>query len=65
MSTDSDLYGEDIRLWSERQGDLLRKLAAGEAVRDYVDWQHIISEIEDIGHEDVQHVGRQLESIPR
>jgi hypothetical protein len=31
---DSDLYGDDIRLWSERQGALLRRLANGEAVFD-------------------------------
>jgi hypothetical protein len=37
MSKDSDLYGEDILLWSERQGDLLRRLAAGESVSDQVD----------------------------
>ena len=61
MSTDSDLYGEDIRLWSERQGDLLRKLAAGEAVRDHVDWPHVIREIEDLGREEVQHIDRQQE----
>jgi len=61
MSTDSDLYGEDIRLWSERQGNVLRKLAAGEAVRDHVNWPHVIGEIEDLGHENVQHVDRQQE----
>jgi hypothetical protein len=33
MSKDSDLYGEDIRLWSEAQSALLRSLSAGEAVR--------------------------------
>jgi hypothetical protein len=33
MSRDSDLYGEDIQLWAEQQGALLRRVAAGEAVR--------------------------------
>jgi hypothetical protein len=37
MNSDSDLYGDDIHLWSERQGALLRRLAAGEAVSDQVD----------------------------
>jgi Domain of unknown function DUF29 len=46
MSKDSDLYGEDILLWSERQGDLLRRLAAGESVSDQVDWPHVVDEIE-------------------
>ena len=49
MSTDSDLYGEDIHLWSETQAALLRRLAAGEAVRDQVDWTHVVEEIEDLG----------------
>ena len=46
MSKDSDLYGEDIRLWSETQSDLLRRLAAGETVADKVDWPHVVEEIE-------------------
>ena len=46
MSKHSDLYGEDILLWSERQGDLLRRLAAGESVSDQVDWPHVVDEIE-------------------
>jgi chromosome segregation ATPase len=50
MSRDSDLYGEDIHLWSERQAALLRRLAAGEAVTDQVDWPHVVEEIEDLGH---------------
>jgi len=50
--SDSDLYGEDIHLWSERQGELLRRLAAGEAVSDQVDWPHVVEEIE---HSQGQH----------
>jgi hypothetical protein len=46
MSRDSDLYGDDIRLWSEAQSALLRRLSAGEAVADQVDWLHVIDEIE-------------------
>src|SRR6185437_6582348 len=53
--SDSDLYGDDIRLWSERQGALLRRLSAGEAVSDQVDWQHVVGEIEDLGHDYVTH----------
>jgi septal ring factor EnvC (AmiA/AmiB activator) len=55
MNSDSDLYGDDIRLWSERQGALLRRLSAGEAVSDQVDWQHVVGEIEDLGHDYVAH----------
>jgi hypothetical protein len=29
-----DLYEEDILLWSERQGELLRRRAAGELVNE-------------------------------
>ena len=61
MSRDSDLYGEDIRLWSETQGALLRRLAAGEAVTDQVDWAHVIEEVEDLGRSDAQHLDRQQE----
>ena len=46
MSRDSDLYGDDMRLWSEAQSALLRRLSAGEAVADQVDWLHVIDEIE-------------------
>jgi chromosome segregation ATPase len=62
MSRDSDLYGEDIRLWSETQGALLRRLAAGEAVTDQVDWPHVIEEVEDLGR-DAQHLDRQQEIV--
>jgi chromosome segregation ATPase len=58
MSKDSDLYGEDILLWSERQGVLLRRLAAGEAVGDQVDWLHVVDEIE---HSHAQRPGSQDE----
>ena len=54
MNSDSDLYGDDIRLWSERQGALLRRLSAGEAVSDQVDWQRVVGEIEDVGHDYAQ-----------
>jgi chromosome segregation ATPase len=54
MNSDSDLYGDDIRLWSERQGALLRRLSAGETVSDRVDWQHVVGEIEDLGHDDAR-----------
>ena len=46
----SDLYDEDIVLWSERQGDLLRRRAAGELVNEAeLDWPHIAEEIESVG----------------
>jgi hypothetical protein len=42
------LYERDILAWSERQADLLRRLAQGERVND-VDWVHVAEEIEDVG----------------
>jgi len=54
MNSDSDLYGDDIRLWSERQGALLRRLSVGEPVSEQVDWQHVVGEIEDLGHDYAQ-----------
>ena len=46
----SALYHEDIVLWSERQGDLLRRRAAGELVNDAeLDWPNIAEEIESVG----------------
>ncbi len=45
----SDLYGEDILLWSKHQAGLLRRMADGEHVGDQVDWEHVIDEIADAG----------------
>jgi hypothetical protein len=45
----NDLYESDIVLWSERQADLLRRVAAGEKINDQVDWSNIIDEVETVG----------------
>jgi len=46
----SDLYDEDIVLWSERQGELPRRRAAGELVNEAeLYWPHIPEEIESMG----------------
>ena len=58
MSKDNDLYGDDIRLWSEAQSALLRRLSAGEAVADQIDWPHVVEEIE---HSQTQHPDSQDE----
>jgi hypothetical protein len=40
-------YDTDILLWSERQGELRRRRAAGELVNDAeLDWPNIADEIE-------------------
>ena len=47
----SDLYDTDVVTWSERQADLLRRVAAGERVNDLVDWPNVIEEVESVGNE--------------
>jgi hypothetical protein len=48
----SGLYETDILLWSDRQADLLRRVAAGERINDEApDWANIIEEIESVGRE--------------
>jgi hypothetical protein len=52
----SDLYDDDILLWSERQADLLRRIAAGEPVNERPDWGNIIEEVESVGREQLHAV---------
>jgi hypothetical protein len=57
----SDLYDEDILLWSERQAALLRRRAAGELVNDTeLDWPNIAEEIEDVGRSELHAVEAHL-----
>jgi hypothetical protein len=49
----SDLYDEDILTWSERQAELLRRLAAGEPVNDQVDWANVVEEVESVGRNEL------------
>jgi len=52
----SDLYDDDILLWSEHQAELLRRLAAGEPVNEQPDWTNIIEEVESVGREQLHAV---------
>ena len=52
----SELYDTDILMWSERQSQLLRRLASGERVNDQVDWQNVVEEIESVGNEQLHAV---------
>jgi len=52
----SGLYEDDILLWSERQRDLLRRVAAGEPVNERPDWDNIIEEVESVGREQLHAV---------
>jgi hypothetical protein len=45
----AELYETDILLWSERQGDLLRRLGRGERVNDQIDWENVAEEVEAVG----------------
>jgi hypothetical protein len=47
----SDLYEDDILLWSERQAELLRQHATTARSNDAIDWPNIIEEIESVGNE--------------
>ncbi len=53
--TQDDLYWQDILAWSQRQAELLRRLARGERV-DGVDWEHVIEEIEEVGSSELNSV---------
>jgi Domain of unknown function DUF29 len=53
----SNLYDADILAWSERQGELLRRIAAGERVNDAdLDWPNIAEEIEEVGRSELHTV---------
>jgi len=61
-------YDTDVYAWSERQGALLRRLAAGERVNDAdLDWPNIAEEIETVGRSERSvlsgHIGNVLEHL--
>ncbi|MGA3401556.1 MAG: DUF29 domain-containing protein [Acetobacteraceae bacterium] len=61
-------YDIDVYAWSERQGALLRRLAAGERVNDAdLDWPNIAEEIESVGRSErsalSSHIGNALEHL--
>ena len=62
-----ELYDIDVLSWSERQAELLRRLARGEIVNEAVDWPHVIEEVEDVGQAELRAVrsllARALEHI--
>lgn len=59
----SDLYESDIALWSERQAELLRRVAAGERVNDQVDWGNVVEEIADVARRDRDRIYGQLVTL--
>lgn len=59
----SDLYDSDFVLWSERQSELLRRLAAGEPINESPDWPNIVEEIESLGKSDKREVRSRVATI--
>lgn len=51
-----DDYDGDILAWSRHQGALLRRIAAGEAVNETLDWDNIAEEIETVGRNELRAV---------
>ena len=49
-------YDTDILTWSERQAALLRRVGAGEAVNDQVDWPNIVEEVLSVGQSQLDQV---------
>jgi len=49
-------YDVDFLVWSDRQADLLERLARGERVNDAVDWPHLIEEVRDLGRSELNAV---------
>lgn len=45
----ADLYDADVLEWSEHQGSLLRRIAAGEVPNEAPDWKNIVEEVEEVG----------------
>lgn len=58
----SDLYEDDVLLWSEQQSELLRRRAAGELVNEAeLDWPNIAEEIESVGRSELRACSSLLE----
>jgi hypothetical protein len=49
-----ELYDTDVVEWSEQQGRLLRRHAAGEQLNKWPDWDNIVEEVESVGRSQVE-----------
>jgi len=57
-------YDDDVYAWSQRQGALLRRLAAGERINDAdLDWPNIAEEIETVGRSERRAIASRLGNI--
>jgi hypothetical protein len=59
----SNLYDTDFLQWTERQTDLLRRMAAGESVNEAPDWRNLAEEIESAGAREKREVRTRLRLI--
>ena len=59
----SDLYDTDFMRWTERQTELLRRMAAGEQVNEAPDWLNLADEIESAGAREKREVRSRLRRI--
>jgi len=60
----SDLYDEDIQLWSERQAALLRRRSGGELINDAeLDWPNIAEEIESVGASERRELASKVRTV--
>ncbi len=53
-------YETDSLAWSERQAELLRRVANGDAVNETPDWANIIEEVADVGRNTLRACRSQL-----
>lgn len=57
-------YDTDISIWSERQGELLRRRAIGELVNEAeLDWRNIAEEIEALGKSDRRELRNRIATL--
>jgi hypothetical protein len=57
-------YDTDISIWSERQGELLRRRATGELVNEAeLDWRNIAEEIEALGKSDRRELRNRIATL--
>lgn len=56
----SDLYEDDILLWSEQQAEALRRRAANE-----IDWDNVAEEVDAVGRSEVNAALAQIDNILR
>jgi uncharacterized protein DUF29 len=60
---DSNLYDEDILIWSEQQAAALRRLASRRDLPNELDLANVIEEIEDVGKSEFHTVESLIENI--